>query len=267
MWELAQSYNLEINSYDDTNASKQLIKSTVVEKYTSDWLTKLQDVITNPILQTYDLFEKEFRWENYLSCVQNPQYHNALTKFRTSSHTLWIERGRHTNPVTPMKQRLCNVCQLSEDESHFLLQCNMFTDERTAFLLQIQNKYSKFTFLDNRKKIIFLLQNDDTQIITWTAKFIHHAMKKGIIGSITNYDQRLYAIATQSWCARLDTTHKSIKCSYTKFLFYLILFLCIVGTRLCVYIYICMCPWVRFMQMSIRVHTDTCMAFRSAWSF
>ena len=163
VWELAQSYNLDIYSYDDSNASKQLIKSTVTEKYTFEWLAKLQDL---------------FRWENYLSCVQNPQYHNALTKFRTSSHTLEIERGRHTNPITPVEQRLCNVCHELEDELHFLLGCNMFTDERIAFLYQIQNEYSQFITLDNKEKFIFLLQNEDSQVITWTAKFIHHAMKK-----------------------------------------------------------------------------------------
>ena len=86
----------------------------------------------------------------------------------------------------------------------------MFTDERTAFLYQIQNKYSQFITLDNKEKFIFLLQNEDTQVITWTAKFIHHAMKKGIIGFISNYDQQHYVIATWSWCARLDSIYKSI---------------------------------------------------------
>ena len=72
----------------------------------------------------------------------------------------------------------------------------MFTDERTAFLYQIQNKYLQFITLDNKGKFIFLLQNEDTQVITWTAKFIRHAMKKGIIGFISNYDQQHYVIAT-----------------------------------------------------------------------
>ena len=60
------------------NASKQLIKSTVASKYTSEWLAKLQDLTNNPILRTYNLLKKEFRLENYLSCVQNPQYRTAL---------------------------------------------------------------------------------------------------------------------------------------------------------------------------------------------
>ena len=44
--------------------------------------------------------------------------------------------------------------------------------------------------------MIFLLQNEDTQVIKWTAKFIHHAMKKGIIGLTRDYDQQHYMIAT-----------------------------------------------------------------------
>ena len=82
------------------------------------------------------------------------------------------------------------MCHVLEDESRFSLQCNMFTDERTDFLCQIQNKYSMFMFLDNTAKLIFLLQNEDTQIITWTAKF--KPWKKRIIGFITNYDEQLY---------------------------------------------------------------------------
>ena len=77
-----------------------------------------------------------------------------------------------------MEQRLCNVCRVLEDECHFVLQCNMFTDERTDFQHQIQNEYSQFIILDEKEKLIFLLQNEDTQVLPWTAKSIHHAMKK-----------------------------------------------------------------------------------------
>ena len=53
-----------------------------------------------------------------LKLVQNLQYRNAVT----SSHTLEIERGRHTNPIMPIEQRLYDECHVLEDESHFLLQ-------------------------------------------------------------------------------------------------------------------------------------------------
>ena len=160
--ELAQSYNLCVDSLGDSNATKHLIKSTVTAKYVSDWHVKLQDINNNPILRTYKLFKTEFKWECYLNGVKNPKYRKALTKFRTSSHTLEIERGRHTNPTTPLEQRQCRICHVLEDETHFLLCGRMFTDERHDFL----------------DKFIFILQNGDVQVATWTAKFIYHAVKK-----------------------------------------------------------------------------------------
>ena len=80
VWELAQSYNLNINSLDDSNATKHLIKSNVTAKYVSHWHAKLQDINNNPILKNCKPFEKEFKWECYLSGVKDPKYRKTLTK-------------------------------------------------------------------------------------------------------------------------------------------------------------------------------------------
>ena len=178
VWELTQSYDLDINSYDDSGATKHMIKSVITGKYISDWYKKLQDVINNPILRIYKRLKHEFKYEDCMDCVRNPKYRKALTKFRTSSHTLEVERGRHTNPTTPVEQRNCNVCHVFEDECHFLLCCHIFADERHDFLRRIQNKYPNFATLDHMEKFTFLMQNKDAQVITWTAKFIYHAMDR-----------------------------------------------------------------------------------------
>ena len=145
--------------------------------------------------------------ENYLICVQNPQYRNALTIFRTSSHTLEIERGRHTNPITPIEQRLCNVCLVLEDKFHFLLECNMFTDERTAFLHQIQNKYSQFIALDNKENLFSCYKMKILKLYHRPLNSFIMPRKKRIIWFISNYDQQLFVITRLSWCARLDNIY------------------------------------------------------------
>ena len=89
-----------------------------------------------------------------------------------------VKRGRHTNPTTPVEQRNCNVCHVFEDECHLLLCCHIFADECHDFLRRIQNKYPNFASLDHMEKFTFLMQNKDAQVITWTAKFIYHAMDK-----------------------------------------------------------------------------------------
>ena len=56
---------------------------------------------------------------------------SILTHFRISAHKLEIETGRYviTNPKTPLENRLCKQCNLSEieDEEHFLINCPKYT--------------------------------------------------------------------------------------------------------------------------------------------
>ena len=66
---------------------------------------------------------------------------NALTKLRISAHSLLIEKGRHFRPKLERKNRLCRICNEIEDEEHFLLYCQKFTDLRSELFtkLNIQN--------------------------------------------------------------------------------------------------------------------------------
>ena len=67
--------------------------------------------------------------EPYLYLVKKHKYRQAFAKFRCSSHTLEIERGRHTNPKNPVADRKCLFCDVIEDEKHFLLNwCVNVTD-------------------------------------------------------------------------------------------------------------------------------------------
>ena len=57
----------------------------------------------------------------------------ALTRFRTSSHSLMTETGRYEN--TPREQRICQFCNMGKinDEYHFLLVCPNYRDLRRKF--------------------------------------------------------------------------------------------------------------------------------------
>ena len=75
--------------------------------------------------------------ESYLYLVKKARYRQAIAKFRCSSHTLEIERGRHTNPKTHVADRKCNCCDVIEDENHFLLMCDMNMPDREYFFQKI----------------------------------------------------------------------------------------------------------------------------------
>ena len=51
-----------------------------------------------------------------------------ICSFRISTHQLQIERGRYTG--TNIDERLCNHCNVIEDEIHFLFECKKYEDIR-----------------------------------------------------------------------------------------------------------------------------------------
>ena len=79
--------------------------------------------------------------EPYPRLISNLRYRNALTRLRTSSHTLEIERGRYTTPKTPVCDRLCRTCNVTEDEIHFILNCVEYGNMRDDFYARVNNRY------------------------------------------------------------------------------------------------------------------------------
>ena len=54
----------------------------------------------------------------------------AISKVRMSSHLFYIERGRWGKPIIERVDRLCDVCNVIEDEKHCLLECPKYVNER-----------------------------------------------------------------------------------------------------------------------------------------
>jgi hypothetical protein len=85
----------------------------------TDWKSELNNLENNPILRAYVKIKCSFRMEPYLSQVKINKFRNVITKIRTNSHPLEIERGRHCKPRLAIKDRLCDKCKVVEDELHF----------------------------------------------------------------------------------------------------------------------------------------------------
>ena len=52
----------------------------------------------------------------------------AVSRLRVSSHRLEVEKGRWKTPPVPFNNRLCNICQVLDDEFHFLFKCQLLQD-------------------------------------------------------------------------------------------------------------------------------------------
>ena len=101
--------------------------------------------------------------------VKDKKFRVALTRFRTSSHELFIEKGRYTN--LPRHERICNNCSSSqiENEYHFLLTCPHYTDLRKKYI-----KHYYYTW-PTRQKFINLLLSKSKQVERNLSKYLYFA--------------------------------------------------------------------------------------------
>ena len=174
--ELAKPYELKLTDLQFGENTKRNIKKCVKDKFINTWKSEISDLTSHPSLRTYNIFKQDFITEPYLSLIKKPKYVIALSRFRAGSHTLEVERGRYTNPRTPLHLRLCVICQEVEDEKHFLIHCKMYEDKRKMLFNKIGEINPIFNQLNSHQKFVYLMTNTKEQQVTWIAKFVHDAM-------------------------------------------------------------------------------------------
>ena len=124
--------------------------------FIQDWSQQVNDTRNNPIMRTYKLIKFNFGIESYLTKVSIFKYRKSITKLRTSSHDLHIEKGRHSENRLPVEQRLCKMCNVIEDEAHFLLSCRLFSNERLTLYEKLNLNGSDIS-LDTADLLFYLL--------------------------------------------------------------------------------------------------------------
>ncbi len=81
------------------------------------------------------------------------RYVSMVAKLRASSHCLRVETGRRTG--TPREHRLCHCKADVEDESHFLLYCDLYAD------IRMKHNIRGISLVDLLNDVKYLLYIDD----------------------------------------------------------------------------------------------------------
>ena len=110
----------------------------------------------------------------HLNLVKDLRYRVAITQLSTGSHVLNIERGRYQIPKVLRDLRLCRICNVVEDEEHFVTSGNINHGEWSLLYSNMTNKAPHFGTLSDKEKI-FLITSNDPQILTWFIKFLHRS--------------------------------------------------------------------------------------------
>ena len=130
-------------------------------QYKTHWLEQINGNNNDAShkLRTYCKFKNTFEIENYLRKNIPVNRRKNFSKLRISAHTLQIEAGRYTRPKTPVELRKCTICKSNsvEDESHFILDCSYYSEQRTQLFNDLSCIHSGFTQFDKPEKFNFIM--------------------------------------------------------------------------------------------------------------
>ena len=105
---------------------------------TSHWFVfgyiKYRDVLQMHTIYSAFSNDEDSKLGSYLTInpnFQTPTFRNNLlefervtiTRLRSGSHNLQIEKGRHRYPITQREQRLCKCGTAAQTVRHFLMEC------------------------------------------------------------------------------------------------------------------------------------------------
>ena len=157
--------------------TRSAIKTKVIKHFQSEVLNRLNEHITeNRKLNVYASFKTTYKFESYLDYLQDFTVRSTLAKLRVSAHNLHIETGRFSKIKTPRDKRFCQYCKTLniftvEDESHFVLACPLFQEERQRLLEDIYRTFPTTTSLNDFNMYMWLMSQEDYNVTKRLAVF------------------------------------------------------------------------------------------------
>ena len=152
--DLARQFNINLNA-TDINEFKTTCKIIIQNEFIKQWTSDLRDTAVNPKLCMYRTIKYDFGREPYIDLVNDTRYRIAITKIRTSSHSLEIE-----------------------DEKHFVLSCKKNEIERLELFQKISGGNEDFMNLTSDEKYYHMFTNSDPYILSWLGKFLYRSLVK-----------------------------------------------------------------------------------------
>lgn len=158
------------------NPNSRINDKTLYNYFINDWEQNLAQH-SNGKLCTYVTFKTNFGCEKYLSIISSFDLRRCLSRLRLSAHALRIERGRYQG--TPRHNRTCPRCDSGEveDEKHFLFNCNSLILQQSKLLSCIDANCTQFKTLDNKNKLIWLMNSENKDVLLELCNFIKNNEK------------------------------------------------------------------------------------------
>ena len=154
------------------NAFVSQFKIRLTDCMKQNWHSEINE---SPRCDSYKEFKTLLNVERYLSMDMPFYLRKAFARFRSSSHKLSIENGRHHN--NNRVDRICNFCLNQsnivtiEDEYHAFFICPKFNTQRENYLT------SWYRQGDSRPEFFRLMQETKPQVIKKLCTFVNEILK------------------------------------------------------------------------------------------
>ena len=140
-------------------------KQRVRDVFTQNWHSRLENstkarcYISRATFQFQKYLQKYCKISEKFKSFTSIFTHNCL---RLSSHRLEVEVGRWAKPnKVPYENRKCKICNILEDEFHFLLECPLYAELRKRYINKYYwrrpNKRKLFYYKDTPLYILFII--------------------------------------------------------------------------------------------------------------
>ena len=176
--------NIEIGCMDHNKIDKQYIKLKIskfneyCDENTHNYLKEASQSNEGYKLRTYAKFKNNLKMEPYLTSKLSRNNKILISKFRIGNHKLRIETGRHSKPKIPIQDRKCIKCNILEDELHFLVDCEIYSEIRDKLEITKPSQTESLTHFIN---LISYTDDNNINIISHysvIAKFLDEAITK-----------------------------------------------------------------------------------------
>ena len=165
------SVNMENIYKDKLTCDVNIIERLLLSKHNETWLKGIHNVAK---LRTYVTFKTEYCCENYVKLNLDKTERSFLAQLRCGILPLRIETGRFVGQKP--EERVCLVCSSNsiENETHFLLKCNLYSNERQLLFRNVSIKHNQFHTFSEIDKLKMLVCEESRLC----ASFISTAFKK-----------------------------------------------------------------------------------------
>ena len=151
--------------------NQALFISSFMQRLKDQYMQQWNEICnTQSKLESYAMFKPTFSYERYLDVLDVKKFRYSLVAFRSSSHHLMIETGRHIGIARDIR-RCFNCHDTIESEYHFLLVCPLYNHLREV------NIPRKFYHNPTLNKFNVLMASRNDGVIKGLATFIYYGMK------------------------------------------------------------------------------------------